>query len=58
MNDYTEYKTMVEIGSLSSLLTPRNQSYVLNTINALLFGQQTSKEQREETKKTSVDHII
>lgn len=41
------YKTALEICSLSSLLTPSNQSYVLNTINALLFSQQINEKQRE-----------
>ena len=35
-------KTGVEIGSLISQLNSRNQSYVLNTINALLFAQQVN----------------
>lgn len=40
------YKTVLEISSLSSLLTPSNQSYVLNTINALLFSQQMNEKQQ------------
>ncbi|WP_158297342.1 hypothetical protein [Paenibacillus antibioticophila] len=35
-------KTAFEIGSLAGQLTPQNQSYVLNTINALLFSQQST----------------
>ncbi len=45
------YKTVLEISSLSSLLTPSNQSYVLNTINALLFSQQINKEQEQKKKE-------
>lgn len=37
----TSVKTAVEIGWLSGQLTPKNKSYVLNTINALLFSQET-----------------
>lgn len=36
-------KTTAEIDSLARKLTPNNQSYVLNTINALLYSQQTRK---------------
>lgn len=32
-------KTAIEIGSLAGQLTPSNQAYVLNTINALLYSQ-------------------
>ena len=45
------YKTVLEISSLSSLLIPSNQSYVLNTINALLFSQQINKEQEQKKKE-------
>lgn len=37
----TTTRTAVEIGTLAGQLTPTNQAYVLNTINALLFSQQT-----------------
>ena len=43
-------KTVLEISSLSSLLTPSNQSYVLNTIQALLFSQQVNEEQKKKEK--------
>lgn len=43
-------KTAFEIGSLAGQLTIKNQSYVLNTINALLFSQQTNE---NEDKKNS-----
>lgn len=44
-------KTVLEISSLSSLLTPSNQSYVLNTIQALLFSQQVNEEQQRKGEK-------
>ena len=44
-------KTVLEISSLSSLLTPSNQSYVLNTIHALLFSQQVNEEQQRKGEK-------
>ncbi|MFL0198140.1 hypothetical protein ACJDU8_21610 [Clostridium sp. WILCCON 0269] len=43
MDKQITIKTAVEIGSLASQLNTRNQSYVLNTINALLFAQQTNE---------------
>lgn len=43
------YKNVLEISSLSSQLNPINQSYVLNTINALLFSQQCKNEKRDNT---------
>ena len=48
-------KTAVEIGSLASQLNPRNQSYVLNTINALLFAQQPNgkKDESNADEKTA-----
>lgn len=51
MKETMSYKTVLEISSLSSLLTPSNQSYVLNTINALLFSQQINKEQEQKKKE-------
>ena len=44
-------KTVLEISSLSSLLTPTNQSYILNTIQALLFSQQVKEEQEKKKEK-------
>lgn len=41
-------KNAIEIGTLVSQLTPVNQAYVMNTINALLYSQQIEKEQREK----------
>jgi hypothetical protein len=35
--------TAVEIGTMAGQLNTTNQSYVLNTINALLFSQQVSE---------------
>ena len=51
MKETMSYKTVLEISSLSSLLIPSNQSYVLNTINALLFSQQINKEQEQKKKE-------
>lgn len=44
----TTIKTAFEIGSLAGQLSPKNQSYVLNTINALLFSQQTNECKNEK----------
>ncbi|WP_156136521.1 hypothetical protein [Candidatus Soleaferrea massiliensis] len=41
-------KTAGEIASLADQLTPNDQSYVLNTINALLYTQQTEPYQKKE----------
>lgn len=49
------YRTVLEISSLSSLLTPINQSYILNSINALLFSQQVDIEQQEQARKPPAD---
>lgn len=49
------YRTVLEISSLSSLLTPINQSYILNSINALLFSQQVDVEQQEQARKPPAD---
>ena len=43
-----EMKSAFEIGAMASRLSPKNQAYVLNTINALLFAQQTVKESGED----------
>lgn len=51
------YRTVLEISSLSSLLTPINQSYILNSINALLFSQQVDIEQQEQARKPPVDRL-
>ena len=37
-------KTAFEIGKLVSGLTPTNQAFVLNTINALIFSQENKKD--------------
>lgn len=42
-------KTTAKITKLASRLNPRNQSYVLNTINALLYAQQISKGESKGT---------
>ena len=51
----TTVKTALEIGSLARQLDRRNQSYVLNTIDALLFSQQVneSEEETDGTKPTT-----
>lgn len=41
MTTHNDMKAAFEIGTLASQLNPKNQSYVLNTINALLFAQQS-----------------
>lgn len=51
-------KTSVEIGLLAEQLTPINQSYVLNSINALLFSQQVKEYDNKENvnEKTLCNH--
>lgn len=39
-------KSAVEIGTLAGQLTPSNQTYVLNTINALLYSQTNQQTER------------
>ncbi|GAC41687.1 hypothetical protein [Paenibacillus popilliae] len=46
----TAVKAAFEIGLLAGQLTPKNQSYVLNTINALLFSQETNDKSAQEQK--------
>ena len=41
-------KTAGEIAALAGRLTPSDQSYVLNTINALLYSQQSEAYQKKE----------
>jgi len=43
-------KTSVEIGSLVKRLTPNNQAYVMNTINALLYSQQINKNKVQKSE--------
>lgn len=52
------YRAVLEISSLSSLLTPINQSYILNSINALLFSQQVDTEQKKQANKSPVDCTV
>lgn len=42
-----QVKTPFEIGSLVEKLNLKNQSYVLNTIDALLFAQSSSSGENE-----------
>ena len=49
--DQSTIKTAFEIGSLAGQLNPRNQLYVLNTINALLFSQQINE--KEDNKNSN-----
>lgn len=44
-------KTAIEIGTLAGQLTATHQSYVLNTINALLFSQQANENAAAEPKQ-------
>lgn len=48
--DTTRVKTGMEIGILAGQLTSINQAFVLNTINALLFCQQTNNENSNTTQ--------
>ena len=48
-NEQNTVKTAMEIGNLASVLEPQNQVYVLNTINALLFAQESTKKQSKES---------
>ena len=41
-------KSAAEIDLLVKKLTPSNQSYILNTINAFLFSQERVKKDDEE----------
>ena len=43
----TAIKTAFEIGALAEKLSIQNQLYVLNTINTLLFSQNTNIEENE-----------
>lgn len=47
--------TAEEIGNLASCLCPKDQAYVLNTINTLLFRRQAESmpQQQTEVQKTS-----
>lgn len=49
--DTTRVKTGMEIGILAGQLTSINQAFVLNTINALLFCQQTNNESIDKPPK-------
>lgn len=56
MNEKSVFKTAMEIGTLSGQLTPSNQHFVLNTINALLYSQtinDNEKPVQNEPKKTA-----
>lgn len=44
MQQLEEIKVAYEIGTLASKLNERNKAYVMNTINALLFSQQSYQE--------------
>jgi len=49
-------KTAMEIGNLAAHLCPKDQAYVLNTINTLLFCRQTEsvkQQQKEDQKDTA-----
>lgn len=50
MSKQTTIKTAIEMGSLASQLNPRNLSYILNTINALLFAQQVNSYGKKDVK--------
>lgn len=38
----SDVKTAIEVGTLAGQLNATDQSYVLNTVNALLFSQQVN----------------
>ena len=48
-------KTAVEIGNLASALEPRNQAYILNTINTLLFAQQSNQERQTKNHQIKLE---
>ena len=53
-----DIKTAMEIGSLAGQLNPNNQSYVLNTINALLFSQNVyENEHKNSHNRIYADHV-
>jgi len=49
-------KTAMEIGNLAAQLSPKDQAYVLNTINTLMFSRQTEQggDSSGKPKKESV----
>jgi hypothetical protein len=44
VSQVTSMKTAFEIEALAGQLNLKNQAYVLNTINTLLFAQQSAEE--------------
>lgn len=51
----TTIKTAFEIGALAEKLSIQNQLYVLNTINTLLFSQNTNIEENETNSQQSTN---
>lgn len=51
MEQLENIKTAYEIGLLAGKLTPSNQAYVMNTINTLLFSQQSHQEKMNNIAK-------
>lgn len=49
VNQNPMIKTAFEIGSLAGQLNPSNQTFVLNTINALLFSQQVNESEGKKS---------
>lgn len=50
----TEKKSVSELDSLVKLLTPKNQAYVLNTIETLLHRQRVNEEGQKEVLKFKI----
>lgn len=50
-NPTNTIKAAFEIGALAGQLNQKNQSYVLNTINALLFAQQSIEGSGENARQ-------
>jgi len=53
-------KTAMEIGNLAAQLSPKDQAYVLNTINTMQFCKKTEREkqQQKEARKLTDDCSI
>lgn len=59
MNDvpFTDIKTAIEIGDLVSRLCPRDQNYILNLINTIVFCRQIeSMRQQQKSNQEGQDN--
>ena len=50
-NSSDRLSTVFEIKKLASQLNHKNQAYILNTINALLFAQQSTEENSDGSRE-------